>query len=251
MPDCNNATPETAPDHRVVLAEKKRALMQARLLDAAMAVFAEAASGAPVIDDVIRRAEVSRGTFYRYFTSLDEVLVALGQRLSDQMTTDILALYDVLEEPWQRISVGFRVFLVRAMLDRQWAGFVIRVDAWTHRALVARYITQDLERGRAAGYLAFDRTDAATHLLMGASAHCIQAILHGVEDVNAYMDACVRMAMSSVGLAPKRCQLGVDFSLRYVQDWGTGALGLPHPQWAANLDTPQGQAFLRFRREAG
>ncbi|MOA22361.1 hypothetical protein D3C78_1429120 [compost metagenome] len=73
-----------------------------------------------MIDDVIREAKVSRCTFYLYFDSLDQVLVALGQDLSNQMTTDILPLYDILEEPWKRISVGFRGFLVHALLGRKW-----------------------------------------------------------------------------------------------------------------------------------
>ncbi|MHC6225554.1 TetR/AcrR family transcriptional regulator [Pseudomonas sp. X10] len=252
MPDHERPSPpgRTTPDHRPKMAEKKRLLMRTRLLDSAMRVFAEATGATPVIDDVIREAKVSRGTFYRYFDSLDQVLVALGQDLSNQMTTDILPLYDILEEPWKRISVGFRVFLVRALLDRKWAGFVTRVDVWPHHALVAEYMSRDLESGRAAGLLSFERADAATDFLMGASAHCIQAILQGVENVNAYMDACVHMAMTSVGLDHATCQRGVDFSLTYLQEWGSGALELPRPVWALNLNSREGREFLAYRRGA-
>lgn len=246
------SNPDTSTiDHRTLFAEKKRAAMRQKLLDAALHVFCTTGANTPVIDDVIREAKVSRGTFYRHFNSLDEVLSVLGQSLSDQMTSDIQSFYDVLDKPWQRISVGFRIFLVRALLDREWAGFIVRVDAWTHRALVASCIRQDLEAGLRAGWLEFERIDVATDFMMGASARCIQAILQGVEDVNAYMDACVHMAMKSVGLTDDICRLGVDFSLKYVQDWGTGALGLPLAQWASNLDSPAGESFLRFRRIQG
>lgn len=236
-------------DHRARIAEKKRLLMRTRLLDSTMRVFAEAAGTTPVIDDVIREARVSRGTFYRYFDSLDQVLIALGQDLSNQMTNDIRPLYDILEEPWQRVSVGFRIFLVRALLDHKWAGFVTRVDVWPHHTLVAECISRDLECGRIAGQLTFQRLDVATNFLMGASAHSIQAILQGVENVNNYMDACVHMAMASVGADPETCQRGVDFSLCYLQNWGAGALNLPRPVWALNLNSHQGREFLAYRRE--
>ncbi|WP_253410664.1 TetR/AcrR family transcriptional regulator [Pseudomonas citronellolis] len=238
-----------SPDHRPKMAEKKRLLMRTRLLDAAMRVFAEPGSAAPVIDDVIREAKVSRGTFYRYFDSLDQVLVALGQDLSNQMTTDILPLYDILEEPWKRISVGFRVFLVRALLDRKWAGFVTRVDVWPHHALVAEYMGRDLESGRAAGELHFERLDAATDFLMGASALSIQTILQGVEQPNEYIDACVHMALASLGYDAANCRRGVDFSLGYLQDWGSGALELPRPVWSLNLNSREGREFLAYRRQ--
>jgi AcrR family transcriptional regulator len=60
-----------------------------------------------------------RGTFYTYFPSMEEALVALGREVTDQMTIDILPVYDVLTDPVQRISTGMRLFLTRAVTDRR------------------------------------------------------------------------------------------------------------------------------------
>jgi AcrR family transcriptional regulator len=233
-------------DHRTKVAEKKRMLMRAKLLDAAMRVYAEHTGPAPVIDDVIREAKVSRGTFYNYFDSLDQVLAAIGQELSNQMTTDILPVYDVLQEPWQRFSVGFRLFQVRALLDRKWAGFVTRADAWPHNTLVARYMSGDLEKGKATGQFNFDRVDTATNFLLGASAHCIQAIRQSVGEPNAYMDASVRMALASLGCSPEICERGVTFSLTYLQSWASGELSASRPLWALNMNSKDGRLFLSY-----
>ena len=231
-------------DHRSKIAEKKRLLMRAKLLDAAMRVYAERTGPEPVIDDVIREAKVSRGTFYKYFDSLEQVLVALGQELSNQMTSDILPIYDVLIEPWQRAAVGYRVFLVRAFLDRKWAGFVTRVDVWPHHALVAQNMAADLERGKALGQFAFDLVDAATDFLMGASAHSIQAIRQDVPDPNRYMDASVHMALSSLGCDRDTAERGVAFSLAYLQSWARGELPVGKPFWALNMSSKDGRLFL-------
>ncbi|WP_252979119.1 TetR/AcrR family transcriptional regulator [Pseudomonas cyclaminis] len=186
-------------DHRLKTAEKKRLVMRMKLLDAAMRVFAENPRAAPVIDDVIREAKVSRGTFYRYFDTLDQVLIALGQELNNQMTADILPIYEVLPLPWQRLVVGFRVYLLRAVLDRKWAGFVSRADTWSHHAIVATGMTQDMESGKQSGVFVYGRADATTDFLMGASALGIRTLMLGVEKPHEYTDTLVRMAISSVG----------------------------------------------------
>lgn len=231
-------------DHRSKVAEKKRILMRAKLLDAAMRVYADHPGPSPVIDDVIREAQVSRGTFYKYFDSLEQVLVAIGQELSNQMTTDIMPVYGVLTEPWQRVAVGFRLFLVRALLDRKWAGFVSRVDVWPHHSLVAQNMASDLERGRVAGQFSFENVDVATDFLMGASAHGIQTIRQGVPDPNAYMDASVRMGLASLGCARSICDEGVAFSCAYLKSWASGDLTASRPLWALNMNSKDGRLFL-------
>ncbi len=221
--------------------------MRTKLIDAATRVFAEhGGPTAPVIDDVIREAKVSRGTFYNYFDSLDQVLAAIGQEFSNQMTADILPVYDVLVEPWQRAAVGFRVFLVRALLDRKWAGFVTRPDAWPHHTLVAQYMATDLVNGKKAGQFDFADVDAATDFLMGASVQAILAIMQGVDDPHAYMNACTSMALASLGCERKLRDKAVVFSLTWLQAWASGQLNVGKPSWALNMNSQEGRAFLAY-----
>lgn len=216
-------------DHRVEVAEGKRERMRARILDATMRVFAKQSLARPVIEDVVREAGVSRGTFYKYFNSLDEALIAVGQELTDQFTRDILPVYDVLKEPWQRLSVGFRMFLVRALLDRKWAAFVTRMEVWPHESLVAHYMSSDLRLGKAQGQFIFEDLDAATDLLMGASAGGIQAIRRGVANPPSYIDAAVRMSLRSLGCNKARCDEGVRFSQAHLTAWTSGEIRLFTP----------------------
>src|SRR5450830_65266 len=206
-------------DHRVEVAEKKRIIMRTRLIDATMRVYANQEGTAPVIDDVLREAKVSRGTFYNYFDSLEDVLAVISQDLSNQMTTEILPVYGILEEPWQRFSVGFRLFLTRAMLDRKWAGFVTRTAAWAEDSLVDRYMSSDIAKGRELGHFFFDDVQVAADFLKGASAHGIQAIYNGVNNPVTYIDYSVRMALASLGCGRPLCEKGVKFSSSYIKAW--------------------------------
>ena len=104
---------------------------------------------------MVRAAGVSRGSFYLHFKSLDEALRALSQAQSDQMKRDILPVYDLLKEPWQRFSVGFRLFLKRAQQDPDWASFVTRSSTASDKLLVTAYMTKDLRFGRDCGQFSF------------------------------------------------------------------------------------------------
>ena len=227
--------------------ERKRFLIRTRLLDAAMRVYVRRGGPRPVIDDVIREAKVSRATFYNHFTSLDEVMAAIGEELSNQMTTDILPLYSVLVEPWQRVSVGFRLFLLRALLDQTWAAYVTRVDAWRHHTLVARYMALDLRNGKAAGEFHYERIDAVSDFLRGAMVRCIQAIMEGVDDPNRYMDASVRMAFAGLGCSVEVRERAVTFSLDYLQAWAKDTSGTRKPRWIDKINTEDGQRFLSYQ----
>lgn len=234
-------------DHRIDIAEKKRVLMQRRLLDATMRVFAQSDGVAPIIDDVIREAKVSRGTFYNYFDSLEAVLLVIGQELSNQMTTETLPAYDVLKEPWQRFSVGTRLFLLRALLDRQWAGFVTHAMSWSDDSLMAKFMGGDLADGKKLGQFRFDDLQVAANFITGATAHGIEALGIGVKNPLRYIDGSVRMALASLGCERSRCDEGVTFSASYVRAWIDGKLAAPGPQWALNMSPKIKKEFLASR----
>ncbi|MFT6396708.1 MAG: AcrR family transcriptional regulator [Bradymonadia bacterium] len=84
-------------DGRTLRAEERRKERRSQLLAAATQVIAERGYAHTSVDDVIKAAGVSRGTFYLYFESrdalfaemLDEFLMKLGQ------TVEIISLDDV------------------------------------------------------------------------------------------------------------------------------------------------------------
>jgi AcrR family transcriptional regulator len=210
---------DPAHDHRVEAAKRKREKMRHRILEATTKVFTQTTDDAPVIEDVVREAQISRGTFYKYFDSLDEALVAAGVLANNQMIADISSVYAFLIEPWQRSSVGFRIFMVRALQEPAWASFVTRMDAWPHESMIAIHMTSDLKRGKKLGQFQFDNEVVANDFLMGASAGCIQALRGGVADSQAYMDSAVRMLLQALGCSMELTEKAVAFSRRHVAQW--------------------------------
>jgi len=227
-----HADANARPDHRVEVAARKRALTRTRLIEATMKIVAEIGDRAPVIEDVVREAGVSRGTFYLHFLSLDEALSAVSQVQSDQMTRDILPVYDLLKEPWQRFAVGFRIFLKRAQQDPAWASFVTRSSPVSKKLMVSTYMREDLRRGRELGQFVFADLDVAVDAMMGASTAGTHALGNGVADAELYIDESVRMALNGLGCASRRRDQAVKFSRDYLDGWTLRSAG-------GSFDTPQ------------
>lgn len=231
-------------DHRVDVAEKKRLLMRSRLVAATMRVFAQRTTLPPVIDDVIREAKVSRGTFYNYFTSLEEILSIISQDLSNQMTADLLPVYDLLKDPIQRFSMGYRIFLTRAVVDQKWAAYVTRSDAWNKETLVDRYMLADLQLGKNAGQFDIEDAQVATVFLKGAIAHGILHLSQGIPDPIGYVEKTVRMGLSSLGCNREAQTQALAASAALLKAWLSGELAAARPDWAVRMGSQHSQLLL-------
>ncbi len=198
--------------------------MRARILSATRRVYVRIRDDAPVIEDVVREAGISRGTFYTYFDSLDQACAAAGLQAQDDMMQDIEQLHGCLKEPWQRAAVGFRVFMVRAWQDPLWASFVMRLDTWQRESRLGQSILRDLEGGRDAGYFRFQDLVAATEFVMGASANTVQAFGRGVADPQRYMETAQHMLFMALGAPEELADRAVAFSRKHLAVWESGEL---------------------------
>jgi AcrR family transcriptional regulator len=216
--ECSTAA--TAPvfeDHRTIAARKKRDAMHVRILHATMKVFAERKQLSTSIEDVVKAADISRGTFYKHFSSLEEALVAVGKEATDRMTLDILPVYDVLTDPLQRISTGMRLFLARALTDRRWAAFVVKAELIPHESILLDYIYHDLRVGLAEAKLHFDDVTAAADSVMGATVEGMRTIMLGrSKDPDAYISSVIRITLRGLGVPNEQAELATAFSHSYL-----------------------------------
>lgn len=166
----------TNPDHRSRVAGEKRERMQARLIESAILVFAEKGVEVAVIDDMIAMAEVSRGTFYNYFRTNEELMSAALQVL----TNELLALVDVVVlqrgDPAERLVCGIRTVLHATTQNRLIARFVSRVGLrpLSQNSLATQYLSRDIQSGIKAGHFSSDSTELAMVLVLGT----IHAAIH-------------------------------------------------------------------------
>ncbi|NMM04097.1 TetR/AcrR family transcriptional regulator [Paraburkholderia sp. RP-4-7] len=217
-------------DHRTIAARKKRDAMRVRILNATMEVFAERKKLSTSIEDVVKAADISRGTFYKHFASLEEALIAVGKEVTDRMTLDILPVYDVLTDPLQRVSTGMRLFLARALTDRRWAGFVVRAELIPHESILLDYIYHDLRAGAAEAKLHFDDVTAAADSVMGATVEGMRTIMLGrSKDPQAYISSVIRITLRGLGVPYAAADVATAFSHSYLMAQATGTPGYLSP----------------------
>jgi AcrR family transcriptional regulator len=151
--------------HRTRTGQERRARTQARILAAAVRVFATRDPHALVIEDFIRAAGISRGTFYNYFRSVDEVFEAASRWLEDDLIVSIEAELAALSDPVDRLVTGIRLWMKKAESDREWCAFVAGSGARGEK--VEQSLTGDLHGSRDAGALEFPSVAVARDLVVG------------------------------------------------------------------------------------
>jgi AcrR family transcriptional regulator len=136
-------------DHRPRVAAERRERMRSRLLGTALQLVAERGPAALSIDDVIAGAEVSRGTFYKYFPSPD----ALVREVAFSLATDLVQLADPVvrlrDDPAERVACGIRLVSRLALHHPAAAGFLVQLgwpDTESDNVLLA-YVRRDVEEG--------------------------------------------------------------------------------------------------------
>lgn len=168
-------------DHRTRVAAERRERMRARLVECALAVFAEKGVGASVIQDVIATAEVSQGSFYNHFRTNEELLAAVAQELSNELIEGIEGAVNHYEDPAKRIAHGVRLYLYRARDFPLFARFV--TSAAFHLAspnnLIYDYLPPHLEAGFASGRLLRVPVEVALDLVSGFALAAIARLASG------------------------------------------------------------------------
>ena len=141
------------PDHRTRVAAERRARMHRKLVESALLVFAEKGVDAPVIEDVIAAADVSRGTFYNYFRTNGELLAAAIQELGNELVEHIEERVKSIPSPAARVFTGLRLYMDAARRFPLFARFVARIGPQAIgpenlvNAYIPVHIAEAVERG--------------------------------------------------------------------------------------------------------
>jgi AcrR family transcriptional regulator len=211
-------------DHRVRVARERRERMRAALLQSVLDVGSTLSpNGVVSIDDVIRHANVARGTFYNYFTSMDEALAELGLQMADEMTASILPVYDVLESPIMRTASGFQLFLVRGMLQPRWAGFVARLGLLRGDNLFISKVHSDIKLGTRTGDYAVASVEMAGDLLMGAKTEALLRIIKTGGSLD-YVCGTAALVLRAFGVLPDQATLVAKSALSRLLDAAPGTV---------------------------
>ncbi|MDB5687696.1 MAG: TetR/AcrR family transcriptional regulator [Rhizorhabdus sp.] len=223
------SAPSDSEDFRVRVAAQRRGKMRARLLDALLDIHGTQRSGVHlVIDDVIRAADVSRGTFYKYFESLEEAVAALGEQLASEMMADFQRLFGDEPDPAVRAFGGSAMTIARAWHDPRWGSFTSRVDYvdfFDRQDGFDLIVRSCLVQAREQGQMRFASLDAALDLVIGSAVEGQRRMVRGYDRPRAYVDALLGQVYAGLGMAPDTAAAAM------AAAWGRIVSGAPGLGW--------------------
>ena len=143
-------------DHRPRVAAERRERMRQRLIESALLVFSEKGVESSMIHDVVLTANVSQGTFYNYFRSCDELLIATGEQLKNELLILIEQEVRTIADPAERLATGLRLFLHTTQAFPLLARFAHQ----TGLHIVGHHVVEQLGDGRSRVVLSTEATGA-------------------------------------------------------------------------------------------
>ncbi len=171
--------PELSEDHRTRVGAARRLKTRMRLIETALAVFAKKGPDEPVIEDFIAAAQVSRGTFYNYFSTTAELLAAVAGTMSDEVLQVVDPIVQRLEDPAERICTGSRLYMGMALRYPIWGAFITRVGTsnTVRGRLMDTYLSRDIMTGIDSGRLRVRDVAVARDLVLGSIFYGIETML--------------------------------------------------------------------------
>jgi AcrR family transcriptional regulator len=212
-------------DHRPRVAAERRERMRARLLASAMRLVAEKGPAATSIDDVISAAEVSRGTFYKYFPSPDALVRELAIDIANELIGMAEPVVRSYADPAERVSSGMRL-VCRLAIDHPLAAtFLVRLGWPDARGpnMLLDFVERDLTEGIRQGRFTRMPIALALNIVTGAVLGATHRMLEpGCE--SDFAEQSTAAALRGLGLDAKSAERIANSPLKPVEILSAGLL---------------------------
>lgn len=155
---------------RAAAAESRRAQTRARLIEAAMTVIADKGPEASSIEDFVSAAGVSRGTFYNYFPTFEDLIHALNTEISEALDKALEPARAGIDDPAVLLAtVTHRIFAAYTRDPvRGWLALRIEVAAVPRQAVFEARFDAIYKAAVASGRFRDCEVAAARNLAFGA-----------------------------------------------------------------------------------
>jgi AcrR family transcriptional regulator len=199
-----NAPPDEV-DFRKRSAARRSAHMRERLIESALISFSKKGLETTLIDDVIKTADVSRGTFYKHFASMSEILVAVAEEVNNEVMTTIESIVRDIESADERIYVGLSLVLETAREYPRLASFArsTGLASLGPTSMLYELLPVHLNAGIEAKLFPPLQIDVALDLLAGGMQRALARMADTPVD-QTYRREIVKAIMRGVGMSEAR-----------------------------------------------
>jgi len=193
----------TVQDHRPRVAADRRERMRLRLLSTAVRIGAEKGPSAISIDDIVVGAEVSRGSFYKYFPSTDALLQEVATQIANELIRMAEPVVQGIEDPAERVASGIRL-VARTAIDHPTVAACLVKLGWpdVHAPdVLLEFVRRDLSTGIRQRRFTRMPITLALNIVAGSVIGATHCMLH--PDCQAdFAEQTAAAALRALGMAP-------------------------------------------------
>jgi AcrR family transcriptional regulator len=205
---------------RAEIGAEKRARTRAAILSACFGLLGREQGRSTRIDEVIEAAGVSRGTFYNYFSSTDELFGALCHDISHDFNDAVIAIVNTLPRASDRCAAAMRYYLDRAIGDPAWGWAMVNISAAgpIFGAETFAHATNSIQEGIDSREFSLTDTVLGRDLMLGTVFASMITLLQGDRGAR-HPTAVVRQVLAALGVKKARIEEAACRSLPDAQAW--------------------------------
>lgn len=237
-------------DHRPRVAALRRERMRSRLIEGALMRVARHGVASTSIDDVISEAEVSRGTFYKYFDSPASLVAAVAEEVTNELMLLIDPVVLTHDDAVKRVATGVRLALRLARQYPVVGAFVSRLG-WPNLPpdqLVLVFLPRDLQLGMRQGKFARMDLSAALNLTIGAVIGGIYTLLR-TSAAQDYPEQAAMTVLMGLGVERQLARKTAYANLKPVPIDGNGLLARTLDDSTSSKSTADVNRLISTRTE--
>ncbi len=200
---------------RAEIGQERRSKTRKHLIDVATIVFAEKGLEQATTQDFYDAAGVSRGTFYNYFETKEDVLTAVANHIADALNEEILAETDDIKAAPERVAWTIGRFIGRASTHPDETKVMVDIAARQNSNLIGetseKNLRADLEAGRSQKLFTIESDELAANIIVGITMQAMKSVLAG----RAAPDHALLVARSvllAFGTEPGKAQAAARFA---------------------------------------
>jgi len=162
----------------------KRERTRKKILEAAFGLIGNEKGLTVRIEEICAAARISRGTFYNYFTSLEQLFEVLAIELSHDLNYALVATWDETQSHAEGSNAAIQHYLSYARRDPAWAWAMVHLNAFgpTFGAEAWEACHRAIARGIEAGEFDIPNATVGRDLMTGTVMATVRTMLRSGDD---------------------------------------------------------------------
>lgn len=180
---------------------------RARLMDAAVCIFARDGFEAASVNEIAQAADVANGTFYLHFRDKEAIAGEVAFRIAANVAGRLDAAMTGIDDAVERVAFATRQFINLASSTPDWGWALFRA-AWALPALreqVMAYLRADLQHGRRQGVFKVEIDSFLVEMFGSMVMAALYARLQGTVDDDAG-SRLTELQLRMLGVTPARAK---------------------------------------------